>query len=238
MALQDSIAAVKKELLQLEELQGIDPSNPNRQIQIPVSQSDLLMLCFLRLVAASSGTGGGGGGNTIDSDALATAIADKISLKTLTVNGDSVNESALASAIASALVAITQTVSLTSLPPLAAGSNTIGSVSVSSLPAATLDTDGSVKISKSLAPSTCLSGDRVIATANTPENLSSSTPLKNGVFVQADGNNTGLLYVWATASNGGPAFKKDDGYFFQIDDPSKLKVSVSVAGDRVRWWAS
>lgn len=109
MALQDSILTAKQEILQLQELQATDPFKPTQTSTVSVSQTELLMLCLLRLVAA-------GGGGAIDNDALAEAIADKIALKTLQVSGDSVNESALAGAIASALVGVTQPISAASLP--------------------------------------------------------------------------------------------------------------------------
>lgn len=46
---------------------------------------------------------GGGGGGTVDIDALSTAIADKIALKTLAVSGETVDETALSTAIANAI---------------------------------------------------------------------------------------------------------------------------------------
>lgn len=66
--------------------------------QVPLSQKELLVYGILVLLLNRSSEGGTGG--VVDNQALATAIANALETKTLTVAGDSVNESALASAIA------------------------------------------------------------------------------------------------------------------------------------------
>lgn len=162
-------------------------------------------------------------GGTVDEASLATAIADQLAATSLQVTGETVDEVALATAIVDRFNAETLT---------------IDDVAIGSFPPSSLDTDGNLKISKALAPSACISGDRAIANANQFENLSASTTLKSGVFIQAHEDNTGLLFVKAAASAGGPAFRKEDGAFFAIDDLVKIQIAVSVAGDRVRWWGS
>jgi len=138
---------------------------------------------------------------------------------------------------------------------LPSGTNTIGDVTVSSLPALVAGTAaiGTVEVTKSVAidvasvvqtSPTMAHGSNLDVDGSAEQMTAVSFNCKQGVVVKADVSNSGLIYVGnadvtdgTTALTDGIPLSAGEWVEVEIDNPNKIYVISSDTNDKVYWIA-